>query len=151
MGMNVSGGGSGVRSDINVTPLVDVVLVLLIIFLVTMPIMTRQITIEIPPELDTETEVFTKFSEQITVTLKADNQLNLRIGSSSEIVSIQALTAKLRPILAQRTDEKTVFVDADLAARYGTFVRVKDLILSAGATKIAWIDKQAIKTTAPQP
>ena len=55
MGMSAGSGSGGVKSDINVTPLVDVVLVLLIIFLVTMPIILRDLVLEIPRKLeDTE-------------------------------------------------------------------------------------------------
>ncbi len=55
MGISAGGGGQGrPKSDINVTPLVDVVLVLLIIFLVAMPILLRHITIEVPRKLDAD-------------------------------------------------------------------------------------------------
>ena len=77
MGMNVGGGGArSHKSDINVTPLVDIVLVLLIIFIVLTPVMMHQITIEVPRKL-TSQEDPTVASKQITVLVRADGTVEL--------------------------------------------------------------------------
>ena len=107
MGMQVGKRG-GIKNDINVTPLIDVVLVLLIIFLVTMPIMMRTITIEVPRKL-TDQEVAAD-PKSITVTVRAD--LMVEIDNTERVVTGPAteVAAKLRPLLAGKED-KVVFVD----------------------------------------
>ena len=82
MGMQVGKSG-GVKNDINVTPLIDVVLVLLIIFLVTMPIMMRTITLQVPrksTELDKLDDI-----KSITITVKAD--LTVEIDNTERVVT----------------------------------------------------------------
>jgi biopolymer transport protein ExbD len=141
--MDVGGKKGGPKSDINVTPLVDVVLVLLIIFLVTMPIMMRQITIEIPRQIDENTEVIAKPSEQITVELAADGRIRIIVGSSEETVSLAQVAGKLRPALENKSGDKVVFVDADFETPYGALVTLMDAVKGAGAEKVAVVDKAA--------
>lgn len=78
--MGMSGGGSkgGPKSEMNVTPLVDVVLVLLVIFMVTMPVMMRSITIEIPRDL--ETDEVSVVSTQVIVKGMVDGTLEISDG-----------------------------------------------------------------------
>jgi biopolymer transport protein ExbD len=141
--MDVGAKKGGPKSDINVTPLVDVVLVLLIIFLVTMPIMMRQITVEVPRQIDDATEVIAKPSEQITVELGADGRISIVVGSSEETVSLAEVAAKLRPALEKKSGDKVVFVDADFEAPYGSVVALMDTVKGAGAEKVAVVDKAA--------
>jgi biopolymer transport protein TolR len=145
MGMNVGGGDQhGARSEINVTPLVDVVLVLLIIFLVTMPIQMRQITIEVPRKADTSIEFDPKASEQITVELKADGSVLMRVGASEEAgLSLSDLRHKLQPALKNKSGDKVVFVDFDMEVKYDNVVGLMDTIVGLGASKVALVDKSA--------
>lgn len=143
MGMDVGGKKGGVKSDINVTPLVDVVLVLLIIFLVTMPIMMRQITIEVPRTIDERTEVIAKPSEQITVEIKADGAVMVTVGSSEETVNMSQVPVKVRKALEEKTGDKVVFVDADFEVKYDDVVALMDAVRGAGADKVALVDKEA--------
>jgi biopolymer transport protein ExbD/biopolymer transport protein TolR len=78
MGMQIGGKG-GIKNDINVTPLIDVVLVLLIIFLVTMPIMMRTITLEVPRKL--ESNEISATTSQIAILMKADLSITINDGS----------------------------------------------------------------------
>lgn len=112
MGMNVGSGDShGVKSDINVTPLVDVVLVLLIIFLVTMPVVMRTVTLEVPRKAD-EHEDTTVASKSIILTVLPDLQVNVADGVKEDRkVSSLELTRELRTVLEGRSGEKIVFVD----------------------------------------
>jgi biopolymer transport protein TolR len=107
-----TGGPGGMKSDINVTPLVDVVLVLLIIFLVTMPVVMRTVTLEVPRKLEAQEESSTT-SKTIIVTYRPDGSVILSEGPGSEDRRYSALelAAKLRPMLEQRSGEKVVFVD----------------------------------------
>ena len=79
MGMQVGGKSGGPKSEINVTPLVDIVLVMLIIFLVMTPIMMHQITIEIPRKLDADEDP-TVASKQLTVLVRADGTVKISDG-----------------------------------------------------------------------
>lgn len=145
MGMNVSsGGGHGAKSDINVTPLIDVVLVLLIIFLVTMPILMRQITIEIPRKMEKSVEFDPNAGEQITLEMGADGRVLMRVGASEEPnLSVMDLPNRLKPALRKKTGEKVVFVDFDLEVSYENVVTMMDVVKGAGAEKVALVDKSA--------
>jgi len=144
MGMNVGGSKGGPKSDINITPLVDVVLVLLIIFLVTMPIVMRQITIEVPRKADKRVEFDPKAGEQITIELGADGRALLRIGASEERgLSMFDLPAKLKPAIKKKTGDKVVFVDFDFEVKYENVVTLMDMVRGAGAENVALVDKSA--------
>jgi biopolymer transport protein ExbD len=112
MGISAGGGSGNVKSDINVTPLVDVVLVLLIIFLVTMPVVMRTVTLEVPRKLQQEEEVSTT-QKSIIITYRPDGNVVLSEGPGSEDKRFGALelAAKLRPMLESKSGEKVVFVD----------------------------------------
>jgi biopolymer transport protein ExbD len=142
--MDVGGAKGGPKSDINMTPLVDVVLVLLIIFLVTMPIMMRQITIEVPRKADRRVEFDPKSGEQITIELGADGRVMLRVGASEEAgISVLDLAGRLRPAIKKKTGDKVVFVDFDFEVKYENVVTLMDVVRGAGAENVALVDKSA--------
>jgi biopolymer transport protein ExbD len=133
------GGGSDgktAKSDINVTPLVDVVLVMLIIFLVTTPIMIKQITLEVPRKLDDQEDPL-KASKQITVKVKADGTVIISDGNNEDTVPRTEMTQKLRAMLKDRVTEKIVFVDFDDKLPYKEVIEAMDSIKGVGAEKIA--------------
>jgi len=142
MSFGGSGGGSRVRSEINVTPLVDVVLVLLIIFLVAMPIVMKHIEIEIPKKIDEPTETVV-LPDQTTVEVTKGGIILL---NGVEINRVD-LAVKLRGKLESKR-EKVVFVDFDDHTRYGDAVAIMDTIKGAGATKVAMKMKDAYGTGA---
>lgn len=132
MGMSTGGGGrNSVKSEINVTPLVDVVLVLLIIFLVTMPILMRDISLEIPRKNETP-DVTQTPDAQIIVELAIDGSVKL----NGESVSKFEVTEKLAGLLKNKR-EKIVFVGFDDDIKYGEAVELMDLVKGAGAEKVA--------------
>jgi biopolymer transport protein TolR len=128
MGMSVGGKG-GVKNDINVTPLIDVVLVLLIIFLVTMPIMMRTITLEVPRKID-DMEDPTAASKQITVLMKADLSVVINDGSKDTEIPGTDLAKTLRPILDEKKTDKIVFVDFEEPVPWREVVAVMDTVRS---------------------
>ena len=130
MGMSVGGSGKGPRSDINVTPLVDVVLVLLIIFMVSMPIMLRQITIEIPRKLD-DTEV-SSVTTQIVVLGKADGTVEIDDGSGKQNVNRVDLAKTLRPMIDAIKTERVVFVDFEDEMVYTDVISIMDTVKGFG-------------------
>jgi biopolymer transport protein TolR len=136
MGMAAGGDRKAAKHDINVTPLVDVVLVMLIIFLVTTPIMIKQITLEVPRKLDDQEDP-TKAAKQITVKVKADGTVVISDGNNEDTVPRTELTQKLRAILKARVTEKIVFVDFDDKLPYREVIEAMDSIKGVGAEKIA--------------
>lgn len=138
MGISAGGKKGGPKSDINVTPLVDIVLVLLIIFLVVTPIKMRFITIEVPRKLDEQTEDTTLASKQIVVFVQADSSIKLSDGSEEIVLQNRADLAKtLRPMLEKKRTEKVVFVDFDDRVIYGDAVSIMDTLKGVGAEKVA--------------
>ncbi len=115
----------------NVTPLVDVVLVLLIIFMVVTPLLTKQFWLQLPPETKAETPP-PPDPTNVVVRVEADG----RIVVNSHEVALMELVEKLRPMVAARHD-RTVFFDAADEAPYKATVDVMDRLRNSGATTIA--------------
>jgi biopolymer transport protein TolR len=141
-----AGGGGGVRSDINVTPLVDVVLVLLIIFLIAMPIEMKDITIDIPKKAPEDQPIPDIIPDQITVAIQKGGTITINDQEVNKIDFAQRLKERL-----DRKREKVVFVDFDDEARYGDVVGLMDLVKGAGATTVALKMKDKIDPSAPAP
>ncbi len=118
-------------AEINVTPFVDVMLVLLIIFMVTAPLMQQGIEVELP---ETTTQAIKLQNEPLIVTVKKDGSPFL----ADQPVSMEDLTPKLVAILDARGDEN-VFLRADANAPYGAVVKVMAAIQNAGAPGIGII------------
>jgi biopolymer transport protein ExbD len=130
MGMDLSSGPKkAVRPSMNVAPLVDVVLVLLIIFLVTMPILMKRVTLEVPRKLDVETEQIPS-GKTITVLIKAD--LSVLVNDGTKDISIQGvdLAKTLRPLIEEKRTDKIVFVDFEDPVPWGEVVTMMDTIRS---------------------
>ena len=138
MGMSTGGGGGsgkGVQSEINVTPLIDVLLVLLIIFLVVMPIMMKMETLEVPRKLDDVNEMPDPNASMLTVFVKPDLSIDFSDGLSETPTPIQAsdLIRILRPKLEQMAANgktKVVFVDFDPRVPWKEVVNTMDTIRS---------------------
>src|SRR5688500_972268 len=128
MGMNVGGKAGGIQNEINVTPLVDVVLVLLIIFLVTMPILMKRVTLEVPRKLEDIEQA--PPGKTITVLIKAD--LTVVVNDGTKDISIQGteLAKTLRPMVEEKKTDKIVFVDFEDPVAWGEVVGMMDTIRS---------------------
>ena len=143
MGMNLPGRDRGrygpALSDINVTPLVDVVLVLLIIFMVTAPMMSRGIDVRLP-----RTAAGSDATEdRLIVTVDRDGTIYL----NERPVNAQLLTDRLKSEM-QRTGSDFVFLRADQEVPYGRVMTVMDQIKKAGADKVGMVTRPA---AAPPP
>lgn len=128
MGMNTGGNSSGLHTEINITPLIDVVLVLLIIFLVTMPITMKMVTMEVPRKLDDRTEVATV--APIVVKVLASLQIELDDEGRKQSVNAPDLATTLRPILERKLSEKVVFVDFEDQVPWSEVVLTMDAVRS---------------------
>ncbi len=138
MGMSSGGGDKkAVSSEINVTPLIDVLLVLLIIFLVVMPIMMKMETLQVPRKLDDQNEAPDPNASQLTVKVKNDLSIAFNDGSSENDMPIKAvdIASTLRPKLEamNASNEKVVFVEFEDAVPWSDVVGTMDTIRSLAA------------------
>ena len=135
MGMSTGGNKGGVQSEINVTPLIDVLLVLLIIFLVVMPIMMKMETLEIPRKI-TDTEAPDPNATMLTVKVKASGDLVFSDNDKETPILAADLVRNLRPKLEaalQRGAERVVFVDFEDGVPWSNVVTTMDTIRSLAA------------------
>ncbi|WP_028033595.1 protein TolR [Chelativorans sp. J32] len=144
MGMSVaSGGGKGRRrhgrrhapmSEINVTPFVDVMLVLLIIFMVAAPLLTVGVPIDLP---ETQAKALNSETQPITVSVNNEGKIYLQETE----VSLEEVVPKLQAI-AQTGYEERIYVRGDRAADYGTVMRVMARISAAGFRNLGLVTLQ---------
>ena len=128
---NRKGSENSPIAQINVTPLVDVMLVLLIIFMVTATVGQQGITVSLPRAKSTALEV----SEEI-VTVTIDSALKVFINSRP--VALGDLTDTLKSVYAHRKN-KAIFLKSDRSVAYGDFVRVVSLIKESGVEQLGMI------------
>ena len=143
MGMNAGGGGGGggrrgrrrahVMAEINVTPMVDVMLVLMIIFMVSAPMLTVGVPLDLP-------QTQAKSLEQDKTPLQLSVDLKGKIFINDTEVQINDLVPKLKAITDARggTDER-IFMRADKKADYGTVARVMGQLSGAGFKRLALV------------
>jgi biopolymer transport protein TolR len=122
-------------SEINVTPLVDVMLVLLIIFMISAPLLTVGVPVELPK---TEAGAVADNSEPLTVTIKRNGQIFIQ----ESVTAYPELAPRLKAIAGEAYD-KPIFVRADGAAPYEVVARVMAKLSSSGFTKINLITDTA--------
>ncbi len=141
MGMSVNAGGGGGRrrrgkhapmSEINVTPMVDVMLVLLIIFMVAAPLLQTGIDVNLPESKGQQIEAPKK--DPVAVTVKANG--DIFIGDSQ--VQMGDLATKLKAISQNGYDE-TIFVRGDKGVNYGTVMEVMSRINQGGFKKLSFV------------
>ena len=143
MGMNAGGGGGGggrrgrrrahVMAEINVTPMVDVMLVLMIIFMVSAPMLTVGVPLDLP-------QTQAKSLEQDKTPLQLSVDIKGKIFINDTEVQMNELLPKLKAITDARggTDER-IFMRADKKADYGTVARVMGQLSGAGFKRLALV------------
>jgi len=125
------GGRRRALAEINVTPFVDVMLVLLIVFMVTAPLLTVGVPVDLPK---TKAQALSQDREPLTVTLRRDGRLYLQ----NSPIAADDLVGKLSAISANGYDQR-IFVRGDKAVDYGRVMEVMALISAAGFTHIGLV------------
>src|SRR5215467_8022290 len=134
-------GAGGVRqrykpmSEINVTPMVDVMLVLLVIFMVAAPLLTVGVPVDLP---QTKAPAITEQKEPLVITINAESKLflqNTEVGEDELVPRLQAIT--------KNNPEADIYVRGDRAINYGRVMEVMGLVSAAGFTKVSLITEQA--------
>ncbi len=141
MAFSARGAGGGGRrtqtalADINITPLVDVVLVLLLIFMLTAPVLQSGIDVAIPHTRSTQTLT----EERMVVTIDKDQNVYLQSngpdGGKDRLINVNQLGALLAP--AKPEASRTVYVRADERVPFGAFATVMESVKRAGITNIS--------------
>ena len=135
MAFSVGGGKRGPQVEINVTPLIDIVLVLLIIFMVMTPVMLKEIVAKVPQK-QTENVPQPPGENPIVIELDAHDGLAL----NGEAVAPEALAARVGERLSHDR-QKVVFFKVDDDANYGRAVRIMDICKGAGARTLGIVTK----------
>ena len=146
MGMAVRDEGSKVNSNINVTPMVDVMLVLLIIFMVITPMLQKGVSVDMAkvnspapmPDADKE--------DALLIAVMRDG----KIYFGTDRIEADQLTQKVKDRLANKAD-KRVFIKSDARARYGNVVDVVDNVRSAGVDDVGLLTEQKKQGAIPTP
>lgn len=125
----------GFRAEINVTPLVDVVLVLLVIFMVVTPLLKQEAPVELPITRSSEAA---SDDRQLTLGIAADGVLTL----DGESIPRDRLEERLESIFAG-SEDRTIFLAADRSLSYAAVVDVIDACRSAGVTAIGLVTQKA--------
>jgi biopolymer transport protein ExbD/biopolymer transport protein TolR len=121
------------QPNMNVTPLVDVVLVLLIIFMVITPLLAKQFWVHLPNKIENDKPPDPSEKDKpivVTVTKAGEIKINREVVESGEFSN------KLKRVLAAR-EQRTIFFDADDDAEFGKAVEVLDLARAGGSATIA--------------
>lgn len=134
--MTSNGNNNQLMSDINVTPFVDVMLVLLIIFMVTAPMMMQGVNVSLP---QTTSDALPSKEDHIVITIDSNN----RIYINDYHVTLDFLKEKLIKIFEGRSDRE-VYLRADKGIPYGIVVRVMSEIKRAGIEKLGMVTEPII-------
>ncbi len=148
MGMQ-AGGGGGLQSEINVTPMVDIMLVLLIIFMVVTPFLQQGITVAIPRDLKNpdEDQAINK-ETSVIISVPNDNEYYL----AKKRVSLYDLKTAVEKALANKKEEdKIVYIKSGVNVSYGEVVKVINAVREKGVDKIGLVADRKKKgaTVAP--
>ncbi|HEV2913706.1 MAG TPA: biopolymer transporter ExbD [Pyrinomonadaceae bacterium] len=149
MGMSAGGGSDDAVPYINITPLIDVLLVLLIIFMVVTPLKPSRFEAKVPSEPDPNQDMSQVKPNPLTLVVTVANDLKLKLNQDDmgSVNDTAPLSQRLTALFQQRKEqnafrpgttevEKTVFVKAPRSLRYGEVVKVIDAIKGSGANPV---------------
>ncbi len=145
MSMSVAGGGSGggrrrrrkrnaPMSEINVTPMVDVMLVLLIVFMVAAPLLTVGVPVDLP---QTQAQSLNIPADPVTLTVTLTGEIFI----GDETFSLEQAIARVNEVVAQDSEQR-IYVRADTSVDYGEVMRVMGALSAAGHSRIGLVTAQ---------
>ncbi len=137
MGMGGGGTRGSVTSDINVTPMADVMLVLLIIFMVITPMLQKGVSVDMVKTNNPSEMTEADKEDSILISVMRDGKYYL----NADRVNIDDLTSKVSDLVSTRLD-KMIFVKGDYRAKYGDVVQVVDNLRAAGVDKIGLLTEK---------
>ncbi|MBI4125910.1 MAG: ExbD/TolR family protein [Deltaproteobacteria bacterium] len=138
--VNLNGARHRLVSDINVTPLVDVMLVLLIIFMVTAPLLQQGLPVNLP---QAAAPAVKRTKSDVILTIRNDQKVF--VGDDKKAIPIDALGDELTKLYAAK-EQKDLFLKADTDLRYGTVVQVMSIAKKAGVERIGMLTQPELKT-----
>jgi biopolymer transport protein TolR len=133
MGFNLRSSKKEPISEINVTPFVDVMLVLLIIFMVTAPLLTVGVQVELP---ESSSDTLPEETEPLTLTINSKGEIFIQESK----VEYEKIIAKILAVSNNRTDTR-IFVRGDKTINYGRVLEIMGLLSGSGFTKVALISE----------
>ncbi|MDE1163673.1 MAG: biopolymer transporter ExbD [Acidobacteriaceae bacterium] len=128
--------GKKVNSDINVTPMVDIMLVLLIIFMVITPMVNNKVAVELPKVPEAIVMENANKDDAINVAVTRDGKTFV----GGDVVPLDQLGEKVGALMAKKTDasaDKTIYFRADMRANYGKVMDTVDALRGAGVSQLA--------------
>jgi len=148
MGISKRDEGSKVNSNINVTPMVDVMLVLLIIFMVITPMLNNKVNVDLPKANAAVIMENANKEDAVTVAVTRDGRAYL----GGDQVNLDDLSAKISAKLQNKPEgEKTVFMRADIRAKYGKVMDAIDQIRAAGVSQLGLLTERTEMDETPAP
>ncbi len=139
MAIGTSGSGRQTLTEINVTPLVDVMLVLLIIFMVTAPLIQQGVEVKLP---EAKAEPVKAEEEKLILSVRADKSIWLGAGNDPARLSLAELEDKLRANVRVARDHE-LYLMADRSLPYGYVVEIMAAVQRAGVTNLGMITNPA--------
>ena len=149
MGMTAGGGGRGLQSEINVTPMVDIMLVLLIIFMVVTPFLQPGITVPVPKNMNNP-DVDPKIIKQSSIVISIPKDVEYYLGRKR--LQKDQLAEEVSRMLEKITNEqdRIVYIKSGVGVSYGEVVNVINEVRKLGVDKIGLVaDKKKKDLTAP--
>ena len=151
MGMSGGGGQGGLQSEINVTPMVDIMLVLLIIFMVVTPFLQQGITVALPKNMNNP-DVDPNIIKESSIVISVPNDGEYYLGKNK--VAKEQLTDKVDSMLknVKKDEDRIVYIKSGVGVSYGDVVTVINEVRKLGVDKIGLVaDKKKGGAAAPKP
>jgi biopolymer transport protein TolR len=139
MGMSGGGGGGGLQSEINVTPMVDIMLVLLIIFMVVTPFLQQGITVALPKNM-TNPDVDPNIIKESSIVISVPNDGEYYLGKNK--VAKEQLAEKVDSMLqknVKKDEDRIVYIKSGVGVSYGDVVNVINEVRKLGVDKIGLV------------
>ena len=149
MGMSSGGGGGGLNSDINVTPMVDIMLVLLIIFMVITPFLQQGVSVALPRDMQHPDED-QNINKDTSVVIAITQDDKVYIGKKP--IEKSDLKAEIdKKMESKAADERIVYIRSDVNSNYGTVVDIINTIRESGIDQIGLVADKNKGGAAPAP